>query len=165
MLTTIGARRLLTLFMLKYAAVYGMSQSQTPHLTNATLSGTSTTLLVQGYLSQAEGSHSICLPSNSISLDFKLSSLLSPYASHSPPLFFLRSQLYRPARSCRAFPLPNCAEMRPENRFIFNLIVISPQVAIIYLVTYGFWILPDTGSGMLGQSQKVCAHAASTFFA
>jgi hypothetical protein len=159
MLTTIGTRRLLKSFAIKFAAVYGMSQSQTPHLTNATLSGTSTTLLVQGYLSQAQGALSM----NPTSSDLKLPSLLSPYASHSPPLFFLRSQLYRPARSFGAFPLSNCAEMRQENCFIFNLTVIFPQVAIVYLVTYGFWILPDTGSGMLGQSQKVGAHAASTF--
>jgi len=163
MLTTIGTRRLLKSFTIKFAAVYGMSQSQTPHLTNATLSGTSTTLLVQGYLSQAQGALSMRLPSNPTSSDLKLPSLLSPYASHSPPLYFLRSQLYRPARSFGAFPLSNCAEMRQENCFIFNLTVIFPQVAIVYLVTYGFWILPDTGSGMLGQSQKVGAHAASTF--
>jgi hypothetical protein len=29
------------------------------------------------------------------------------------------------------------------------------QISIIYLMTFGFWVLPDTGSGMLGQAQKV----------
>ena len=36
------------------------------------------------------------------------------------------------------------------------MVVYDPcwQVCILYLMTFGFWVLPDTGSGMLGQAQK-----------
>jgi hypothetical protein len=47
-----------------------------------------------------------------------------------------------------------------NNPFLFTFLLFTYlchfcQVAIIYLMTFGFWVLPDTGSGMLGQAQKV----------
>jgi hypothetical protein len=38
------------------------------------------------------------------------------------------------------------------------------KATMIYLMTFGYWILPDTGSGMLGQAQKAFALSFLHFF-
>ena len=124
--------------------------------------GTSTTLLILGYLAQAKGSpytssHPASALNSPLSLQicsrawqWRLFPSLRSATLDCPSLWYVPS-----LQHVAAFPFP----------FLFCFCFVSchsacsycrlSQISILYLMTFGFWVLPDTGSGMLGQAQKV----------